>query len=95
MTKCRGFTAASFLALSLVATLPRTTAAADRAQLRVGASKVDITPSDLTGLTNMWRTPLEKVRHWIETQPEFNRAFLPYLGRTIRALEGVRGPCAV
>jgi neutral ceramidase len=62
MTKCRGFTAASFLALSLVATLPRTTAAADRAQLRVGASKVDITPSDLTGLTNMWRTPLEKVR---------------------------------
>lgn len=39
-----------------------TAAGAERAQLRVGVAKVDITPSDLTGLTNMWRTPLEKVR---------------------------------
>ena len=62
MTTCRGVLAAFFLALSFVTAPARTLVAADRAPLRVGASRVDITPSDLTGLTNMWRTPLEKVR---------------------------------
>ena len=30
-------------------------------QLLAGAAKVDITPQDLTGLTNLWRTPFEGV----------------------------------
>ena len=30
-------------------------------QLLAGAAKVDITPEDLTGLTNLWRTPFEGV----------------------------------
>ncbi len=31
--------------------------------------------------------PLPEVRSWIEKHPEFNRAFLPYLGKQIRSLE--------
>ena len=31
--------------------------------------------------------PLERAREWIEEHPEFNRAFLPYLGEQMRALE--------
>ncbi len=31
--------------------------------------------------------PLTEVRSWIEKHPEFNRAFLPYLGKQIRSLE--------
>jgi enterochelin esterase-like enzyme len=30
-------------------------------QLRAGAAKVDVTPEDLAGLTNLWRTPFEGV----------------------------------
>jgi CRP-like cAMP-binding protein len=33
--------------------------------------------------------PLEQVRHWIETYPQFNRRFLPYLGRIIRRIENL------
>lgn len=33
--------------------------------------------------------PLEKVRHWIETYPQFNQRFLPYLGRIIRNMENL------
>ena len=29
--------------------------------LRAGAAKIDITPQDLTGITNLWRTPFEGV----------------------------------
>lgn len=32
-----------------------------RSQLLAGAAKVDVTPEDLTGLTNLWRTPFEGV----------------------------------
>lgn len=39
--------------------------------------------------------PLSKVRHWIETQPEFNRAFLPYLGEKIRHLENLSADLAL
>ncbi|VAW32776.1 hypothetical protein MNBD_DELTA03-1860, partial [hydrothermal vent metagenome] len=31
--------------------------------------------------------PMPEVRNWIEKHPEFNRAFLPYLGQQIRSLE--------
>ena len=31
--------------------------------------------------------PLERAREWIEEHPEFNRAFLPYLGEFMRQLE--------
>ncbi len=31
--------------------------------------------------------PLDKVRKWIGQHPEFNKTFLPYLGRQIRSLE--------
>lgn len=42
----------------LVAGPVRTAQAGD---LRVGVAKVDITPTDLTGLTNLWRTPFTGV----------------------------------
>jgi len=32
-----------------------------RGPLRAGAAKVDITPQDLTGLTNLWQLPFEGV----------------------------------
>ena len=31
--------------------------------------------------------PLREARQWVRRHPEFNRTFLPYLGRQIRALE--------
>jgi len=31
--------------------------------------------------------PLERAREWIEEHPEFNKAFLPYLGEQMRELE--------
>ena len=31
--------------------------------------------------------PLSKVRHWIETHADFNKALLPYLGQQLRSLE--------
>jgi len=31
--------------------------------------------------------PLPRAREWIETHPEFNKSFLPYLGKQMRALE--------
>ena len=40
-------------------------------------------------------TSLDKARHWIETQPEFNRAFLPYLGEKIRRLENLSADLAL
>lgn len=36
--------------------------------LRVGAAKVEITPADLTGLTNLWGTPLKGVHDGIYTR---------------------------
>ncbi len=33
----------------------------NRGTLRAGAAKIDITPQDLTGLTNLWRRPFEGV----------------------------------
>ncbi len=33
------------------------------------------------------RIPLQRAREWIEEHPEFNRAFLPYLGEKMRELE--------
>ena len=39
--------------------------------------------------------PLVKVRRWIETQPSFNRAFLPYLGEKIRRLENLSADLAL
>ena len=31
--------------------------------------------------------PIEKVREWLEANPAFNRAFLPYLARQMRQVE--------
>jgi CRP-like cAMP-binding protein len=31
--------------------------------------------------------PIDRAREWIETHPEFNRTFLPYLGKYMRELE--------
>ena len=42
-----------------------------RGPLRAGAAKVDITPRDLTGLTNLWRRPFEGVH-----DPIFVRALV-------------------
>jgi len=47
------------LALLLACAVPA--AATERGPLRVGAAKVDITPTDLAGLTNLWGTPFEGV----------------------------------
>jgi neutral ceramidase len=33
----------------------------NRGSLNVGAARIDITPNDLTGLTNLWRTPFDGV----------------------------------
>jgi len=41
-------------------------------------------PLDHTSLLSI---PLERAREWIEEHPEFNRAFLPYLGEQMRELE--------
>jgi len=37
----------------------------DRGSLLAGAAKIDITPEDLSGLTNLWRTPFEGVHDQI------------------------------
>ncbi len=37
----------------------------NRGSLRAGAAKIDITPQDLTGLTNLWRTPFHGVHDQI------------------------------
>jgi CRP-like cAMP-binding protein len=39
--------------------------------------------------------PLEAVRQWVETQPTFNRAFLPYLGEKVRELENLSADLAL
>jgi len=44
---------------------------ATRRPLRAGAAKVDITPADLTGLTNLWKRPFEGVH-----DPIFLRALV-------------------
>jgi hypothetical protein len=44
-----------------LAAYPLLTWATERGQLRAGAAKVDITPSNLTGLTNLWGTQFEGV----------------------------------
>ena len=49
----------SLAALLFACAVPAT--ATDRGPLRVGAAKVDITPTDLAGLTNLWGTPFEGV----------------------------------
>ena len=39
--------------------------------------------------------PIAKVRQWVEVHPGFNRAFLPYLGEKIRALEDLSADLAL
>ena len=39
--------------------------------------------------------PLPRVREWVATHPAFNRAFLPYLGERIRALENLSSDLAL
>jgi len=36
---------------------------------------------------SLLRIPLHRAREWIASHPEFNKAFLPYLGKQMRALE--------
>ncbi len=52
-----------------------------RGPLRAGAAKVDITPQDLTGLTNLWRTPFAGVH-----DPIFLRALVVDNGANIAAI---------
>ena len=40
-------------------------------------------------------TPVNEVRHWIEQHPEFNRCFLPYLGRQMCLLADLAGDLAL
>jgi hypothetical protein len=37
----------------------------NRGSLLAGAAKIDITPQDLTGLTNLWKRPFEGVHDQI------------------------------
>jgi hypothetical protein len=53
------------LAVSILAAMPVVARSETKAPLSVGVSKIDITPSDLTGLTNLWQKPLEKVHDHI------------------------------
>jgi len=39
--------------------------------------------------------PIDRIRRWIETAPEFNRAFLPYLGEKVRRLENLSSDLAL
>lgn len=48
----------------------------------------DINPVALEPL-EIVTAPLGKVRQWIEANPAFNRAFLPYLGDKVRDLENL------
>jgi neutral ceramidase len=52
-----------------------------RGSLRAAAIKVDITPTDLSGLTNLWRTPLEGVH-----DPIYLRALVVENGIHIAAI---------
>jgi CRP-like cAMP-binding protein len=54
----------------------------------------DIQPIALEPL-EVITAPIGKVRKWIETQPAFNRAFLPYLGEKIRDLENLSADLAL
>ncbi len=40
-------------------------------------------------------TPVDEARRWIELHPEFNRSFLPYLGRQMRLLADLAGDLAL
>lgn len=40
-------------------------------------------------------TPVDEARRWIEQHPEFNRSFLPYLGRQMRLLADLAGDLAL
>jgi len=40
-------------------------------------------------------TPVAEARRWIELHPEFNRGFLPYLGRQMRQLADLAGDLAL
>ena len=54
---------------------------ATRGPLRAGAARVDITPKDLTGLTNLWRRPFEGVH-----DPIFLRALVVDNGSNTAAI---------
>ena len=54
----------------------------------------DINPVALEPLETI-TAPILKIRRWIETQPAFNRAFLPYLGKQMRALENLSADLAL
>jgi CRP/FNR family transcriptional regulator, cyclic AMP receptor protein len=54
----------------------------------------DINPVAVESL-EIITAPLAKVRQWVETQPGFNRAFLPYLGEKIRRLENLSADLAL
>ena len=56
--RCR---ALGWLAAALVAVSAGPIRTADAGPLRVGVAKIDITPTNLTGLTNLWRTPFTGV----------------------------------
>jgi neutral ceramidase len=69
------------LAVSIMAGICGTAVADGKAPLLVGVSKVDITPSDFTGLTNAWGKPLEKVH-----DPIYVRALVLSSGPATAAL---------
>lgn len=48
----------------------------------------DVTPVCLDDV-KLLSAPVDKVRNWIETHPQFNRNFLPYLGKQIRLREAL------
>ena len=48
----------------------------------------DITPSALDDL-KLLSAPIDEVRNWIREHPDFNRNFLPYLGKRIRCREAL------
>jgi CRP-like cAMP-binding protein len=54
----------------------------------------DINPTALDAL-EIITAPIDKVRQWIAIQPEFNRAFLPYLGEKLRKLENLSADLAL
>jgi CRP/FNR family transcriptional regulator, cyclic AMP receptor protein len=54
----------------------------------------DINPVAVDAL-EVITAPISKIRQWIETQPLFNRSFLPYLGENIRRLENISADLAL
>lgn len=54
----------------------------------------DITPVALEAI-ELITAPIAKVRQWIESHSEFNRAFLPYLGEKMRQLENLSSDLAL